>query len=205
MTAVAPRRLIVWRHGETSYNATGRWQGQLDIPLSETGLEQARYAAKMLATQDVSRIVASDLKRAAQTAQALADEAGTPLAFDERFREIDTGEWSGLTNAEVYAQFSQTSQRIAEGEDLPRGVTGETVVDVAERVTAAAREVIAGMAQGQTVVIAGHGFSGKILVAALTGMPQRVAQSSLCGLDNCHWAELLQHGNEWRIMGWNLS
>lgn len=205
MSDLAPRRLLVWRHGETTYNATGRWQGQLDVPLSEVGLEQAAYAAKMLAAQGVSRIVASDLQRTAQTAQALADEAAVPVTFEPRFREIDTGEWSGLTSTEVYAQFSETSRRIAAGEDLPRGGTGETVADVAERVTAGAQEVISGMTPGETVVIAGHGFSGKILVASLVGLPQQVAHSSLQGLDNCHWAELAQHRDQWRIVGWNLS
>lgn len=205
VTASAPRRLVVWRHGETSYNASGRWQGQLDIPLSEVGLDQAAYAAKMLATQDVSRIVSSDLQRAARTAQALAEESGVPLTFDPRLREIDTGEWSGLTSAQVYAQFSETSRRIDAGEDLPRGGTGETVAQVAERVTAGAQDVIAGMAAGETVVIAGHGFSGKILVMTLAGIPQRVGQRSLRGLDNCHWAELVQSGAQWRIAGWNLS
>lgn len=199
------RRLIVWRHGETTYNAAGRWQGQLDIPLSVVGLGQAAYAAKMIATQDVSRIVASDLQRAAQTARALADEIAVPVEFEPRFREIDAGRWSGLTTAEVHEQFGETSRRIDAGEDLPRGGTGETVAEVAERVTAAAREVISGMTDGETVVIAGHGFSGKVLVASLVGLPQQMAHAALRGLDNCRWAELVQDEDQWRIVGWNLS
>lgn len=205
MSGVGRRRLIVWRHGETTYNASNRWQGQLDTPLSDVGREQALHAAKMLATQGISRIFSSDLARAADTARALADEAGVPLTIDSRFREVDAGEWSGLTADEVRARFGEVQRRIDAGEDLPRGVTGETVSDVAARVTAGAQDVIAGMAPGETVVVAGHGFSGRVLCASLTGVPQAIAQASLRGLDNCHWAVLLQHGESWRITGWNLS
>jgi probable phosphoglycerate mutase len=202
---VTPRRLLVWRHGETSYNASRRWQGQLDIPLSDVGREQAAHAAKMLASSKFSRIVASDLQRAAETARALADESGARLTLDPRFREIDTGQWSGLTADEVRERFGESLRRLDAGEDLPRGETGETVAQVAARVTAAVQDVIAGMAPGETVVLVGHGFSGRVLCASLAGIPQEIALASFRGMDNCHWAELVEHGDIWRIAGWNLS
>ncbi|NNG40418.1 histidine phosphatase family protein [Flexivirga sp. ID2601S] len=200
----APRRLLVWRHGETTYNAAGRWQGQFDAPLSERGREQVATAAKLLAAYGPSRIVASDLSRAADTGQALADEADIPISFDKRFREVDVGDWSGLTSAEVRARTGDLLDRIDAGEDLRRGGTGETISELAARVEQGALEVVAQLEPGETVVIACHGMTSRTLCAALVGMPQYVAWTSLQGMSNCHWAALQEHGTGWRIAGWNL-
>ncbi|MFC6707650.1 histidine phosphatase family protein [Flexivirga alba] len=147
--SAAPRRLVVWRHGETDYNATGRWQGQFDAPLSDRGRQQAAAAAKCLAAYDVSRIVASDLSRAADTARALADETGLTVGFDPRFREISVGSWAGLTTPEIRATQGDLLDRINAGEDLRRGETGETVAEVADRVVAGARDVIGQLEAGR--------------------------------------------------------
>ncbi|MGN6414099.1 histidine phosphatase family protein [Flexivirga sp.] len=204
MSAPAPRRLLVWRHGETTYNAAGRWQGQFDAPLSERGRRQAAYAAESLAQQDVSRIVASDLSRAADTARALASVSGIPLSFDRRFREVDVGSWAELTTAEIRDRDADLLDRISAGEDVPRGGTGETMADVAQRTTAAARDVIATMTPGETVVVATHGFAARVLCASLCGIPQQIALQSFQGMGNCHWAQLAEHGDRWQIAGWNL-
>jgi len=196
--------LLVWRHGETTYNATGRWQGQFDAPLSDRGRQQAAEAAEALAAYRPSQIVASDLVRAADTARALADLAALPLSFDARFREINVGRWAGLTTPEIRATQADVFDRIAAGEDLRRGETGETVAEVAERVLRGARDLIAHLEPGETAVVATHGFAGRTLCAALTGIPQRVALHSLQGLNNCHWAQLVEYGDGWQIAGWNL-
>ena len=75
-------RVILWRHGRTSWNVEYRWQGHSDIGLDEVGLLQAEVAAQQLATYQPSLIVASDLKRAHRTAQFLADITGAPLVVD---------------------------------------------------------------------------------------------------------------------------
>ena len=199
-----PRHLLVWRHGETTYNAAGRWQGQYDAPLTERGREQAAKAAKVLAAYNPSRIVSSDLSRAADTARTLADYAELPMSLDPRFQEINVGDWSGLTNAEILERSGDMLARIDSGEDLRRGTTGETIGELAERVVAGARDVIAEMEPGETVVITCHGVAARTLTAALVGMPQLVAWNCLRGLSNCHFAELLEHHDAWRIAGWNL-
>lgn len=200
-----PRRLVVWRHGETAYNATGRWQGQFDAPLSDRGREQVAAAAKLLAAYDVSRIVASDLSRAADTAQALAEETVLTVAVDPRFREINVGSWAGLTTPEIRATQGELLDRINAGEDLRRGETGETVTEVADRAVAGARELISDMQPGETAVVATHGFAARTLCAALTGIPQQVAIHALHGLSNCHWALLVERADGWQLAGWNLQ
>lgn len=202
--STAPRRLVVWRHGETAYNASGRWQGQFDAPLSDRGRAQAAAAAKYLAAYDISRIVASDLSRAADTARALADETGLTVRFDPRFREINVGSWAGLTTPQIRESQGDLLDRINAGADLPRGETGETVGDVADRAVAGARELIQEMQPGETAVVVTHGFAGRTLSAQLAGIPQHVAIDAFHGLSNCHWALLVEHAGGWQIAGWNV-
>ena len=93
-------RVLLVRHGQSEWNADGRWQGQADPALTDLGRSQAHHAARALGTVDA--IVASDLQRAAETAAILAAELGVgPLVLDPDLRERDAGEWSGLTRAEI--------------------------------------------------------------------------------------------------------
>lgn len=95
---------LVVRHGESEWNALGRWQGHADPPLSELGVEQARLAARSLGGFDA--IASSDLQRAAVTAELLAAELGIgPVHVDPRLRETHAGEWQGLTHAEIEQQW----------------------------------------------------------------------------------------------------
>jgi broad specificity phosphatase PhoE len=93
-------RILLVRHGQSEFNASGRWQGQADPPLSELGCRQAEAAAARLGAVDL--IVSSDLERAAHTAQILSGALGVgPVVVEARLRERDAGEWSGLTHDEI--------------------------------------------------------------------------------------------------------
>lgn len=95
-------RILLLRHGESTWNADGRWQGQADPPLTERGRDQARAAADGM-TEAVDLVVASDLERARVTAELIAAAAGGgPVAIDPAFRERDAGAFSGLTRAEIH-------------------------------------------------------------------------------------------------------
>ncbi len=93
-------RLLLVRHGQSEWNALGRWQGQADPPLTELGRRQARLAGRALGAVDA--VFASDLQRASETALLMAAELGVgPVLVDRDLRERDAGEWSGLTRAEI--------------------------------------------------------------------------------------------------------
>lgn len=95
-----PTRVLLVRHGQSEWNAAGRWQGQADPPLTDLGRRQARSAAAALGAVDA--VFASDLQRAAETAAIIAGELGIgPVVLDEGLRERDAGEWSGLTRTEI--------------------------------------------------------------------------------------------------------
>jgi broad specificity phosphatase PhoE len=200
-----PRRILVLRHGQTEHNAAGLWQGHLDSPLSAVGHEQAKAAAVAIARLNPTRVVASDLSRAAETGQEVAAVCGVPIELDERWREIHVGEWTGMSGAEVREQYPEDQDRLLRGEDFRRGGTGESVADVADRVRAALDDLLAEMAPGECTVIATHGVSGRTVAAELLGMDQQEAWLRLTGLSNCHWAELVEGSAGWRIKTWNAS
>ncbi len=91
------------RHGQTEYNLRSRMQGQLDTELTELGRAQAVAAAEALAKRQPLLIVSSDLRRAYDTAVALAERTGLPVQVDERLRETHLGDWQGMTHAEIDA------------------------------------------------------------------------------------------------------
>ena len=199
------RRLIVWRHGETDHNAGGIWQGQLDTALSVKGREQAQRAAEALTAYGPSVIVSSDLERAADTARTLASRVGLEVRYDVRLREIHAGQWQGMTAGDVAEQYPEEQAALASGEDIQRGVDGESLGQVAERTRAAVDDVLADLAPDDCAVIATHGVSGRAVVASLVGLDQHLAWQSIAGLHNCHWAELREYASGWRIAAWNAG
>jgi broad specificity phosphatase PhoE len=93
-------QMLLVRHGQSEWNALGRWQGQADVPLSDLGRRQARVAAGVIGTVDV--IIASDLERAVNTATIIGEQLGVgPVILEPLLRERDAGEWSGLTRKEI--------------------------------------------------------------------------------------------------------
>jgi broad specificity phosphatase PhoE len=101
---IAETRALLTRHGQSEWNALGRWQGQADPPLSDLGRRQAHEAARSLGAID--GIWASDLQRAAETAAIIGNDMGLgPVVLDADLRERDAGEWTGLTRAEIERRY----------------------------------------------------------------------------------------------------
>lgn len=180
-------RLVLWRHGETDWNADRRMQGQLDSELTETGLTQARRAAPVVAALGPQLLLTSDLRRASDTAAVLAEHTGLQAQTDKRLRETHLGEWQGLTHDDVDIRWPggrATWRRDAEW--APPG--GETRVEVAAR----ARQVVAELDtlhDVQIAVLCAHGGLIASLVASLLGLPVD-RWPTLGGIGNCHWAVL---------------
>jgi glucosyl-3-phosphoglycerate phosphatase len=153
-------RLILVRHGESTWNAEERLQGQLDPPLSERGREQARALAQIVDGVPPERVVCSDLGRARETAELMGLQ---PARFDERWREIDIGEWSGRTAAEIDAQGSELTNWRGGPRTAPDGESWDAF---ASRVSGAVDELVE--AGGPWLVVA-HGGCIRAAAAHLTG------------------------------------
>ena len=166
-------RILLARHGETEWNRIGRWQGQADPPLNDTGLRQAAELADRLAGQPISAVYASDLRRASETARVVADHLGVELTEDAGLREIDVGSWSGLTRAEVEERFPEGFSRWQAG---GIGHDGETSDQLTERVVAAV-ERIAHAHPGETVLAVTHGGAIRAVRRHAAGEPGAVLEN----------------------------
>jgi broad specificity phosphatase PhoE len=123
----SPRRVFLFRHGETDWNREGRLQGQIDIPLNALGLTQAEALARKLAPHRLEAVLSSDLRRAATTGRIVAEALGVPLFFDPLLRETTVGEAEGLLWAEAKARFGEAlTERWFTHDDaaFPGGETG---------------------------------------------------------------------------------
>ncbi|MGH3451759.1 MAG: histidine phosphatase family protein [Haloechinothrix sp.] len=194
-------RLVLWRHGETDYNAAGRMQGHLDSALTPVGWNQARFAVPALARFAPDLVVASDLRRATDTATVLTDGIGVPLKIDKRLRETHLGEWQGKTGPEVDAEWpGARDQWRVDASWAPPG--GESRVEVAER----AYDVVAGLetAEHEAVLLAAHGGLILALTARMLGLPLE-HWPTLGGIGNCHWVELGRRCGAWRLLAYNAG
>jgi broad specificity phosphatase PhoE len=196
VTPAAPD-LVVWRHGRTEWNDTGRFQGHTDTPLDAVGHAQARAAAAALAPYAPNHVVSSDLARARDTAAYL----GLPVACDERLREVDVGEWAGLSRNEIAERFPETWAGWLRGDDVRRE-GGETLAEVESRALAALADVPPGA--GGPLVVVTHGGTSRALVLALLGLPGS-ARPAFAVLDNARWATLVRHGDGWRLTAYNVG
>ncbi len=165
-------RLFLVRHGETIWNATGRYQGHADVPLSEAGYAQAAALARHLAEEHLDVIYTSDLSRAHATAKAIAAPHNLPLRLDPRLREMSFGEWEGMTFAQMEAEFpDQVSWWNADRLNrAPPG--GETLGDGAAHVQSMLEDVLR-QHQDQTVVLVAHGGTLRLLLCLLLNKPPR--------------------------------
>jgi probable phosphoglycerate mutase len=215
------RRLVLLRHGQTEYNANSRMQGQLDTDLSDLGRDQASAAAEVLAKRQPLVIVSSDLRRALDTATALAERCGVPVDVDTRLRETHLGDWQGLTHHEV--DDVAPGARLAWRDDArwaPHG--GESRVDVAARSVPVVDELVVGLDEWGTddagdgsdrpVVLVAHGGLIAALTAALLDLPVD-NWPVLGGMGNASWVQLSGHSQDdaapgvvrWRLDVWNAS
>jgi probable phosphoglycerate mutase len=191
------RRVVLWRHGQTIWNVEQRYQGQSDIPLDETGVAQALRAARLLAALEPSKIVSSDLVRAAATAEPLSRLTGLPIQLDSALRERGGGEWEGLTNPEIRARWPHEHT-------LWEPPGGESSEQVAKRVGDALERATADLSPRGLAVVASHGAALRLGMLRLLGLPEDV-WGRLGGLANCCWSVLEEGRVGWRLTEHNAG
>jgi glucosyl-3-phosphoglycerate phosphatase len=192
-------RLVLWRHGETIWNAEHRFQGQTDIGLDQTGIEQAERAARLLASLRPDLIVSSDLSRAAATAAPLARLTGLAVSYDKDLRERHGGCWEGLNDAEIRARYPQAHANWAPPD-------GESVTAVADRVAAALHRTVEDLAAGdqRLAVVVSHGAAIRFGMARLLGLPEELFPA-LGPLTNCSWSVVGSRRGQWRVLEYNAG
>jgi len=177
--------IFLARHGETEWNRVGRWQGNTDIPLSEVGRAQARKLADRLCTRGITEIFTSDLSRARETAEIVAEVLGVArVRLDPRLRERGFGCFEGLTREECEAQHAEAWARyLADRRSTPTG--GEPQEQVVARVVAALKAVAESADLASHILVVSHGAAIRSFVHASTGIaPAPLANTALFSLSH---------------------
>jgi len=173
--------LLLVRHGETDWNRDGRWQGLSDTRLNDRGREQARELAAQLDGVDV--LYSSDLARARETAEIVAERLGLEVQVDERLRERGFGEWEGLNADEIEQRFADAHRLWKAGEG-PGAENAEPFDAFAARIHGFVDEVLEEH-QGKSVLVVSHGGSIRVIHALATGLDYVRDHRLIPGVPNC--------------------
>ncbi|WP_082418180.1 histidine phosphatase family protein [Flaviflexus massiliensis] len=200
-------RMIFWRHGQTDLNKQRRLQGSSDYPLNDTGREQAKAAAPKIAALKPDFIIASNLARAYDTAQALAAETGLDIIVDPRIQERTFGAWEGQNLEEIAVHSAERLQLWRDGKE-PGGDV-ESRQDCGIRVANAVQDWTEKLhdEEGETVVFVSHGAAISNAIMTMLGVNPS-EQQPLGGMDNCHWAIMSRQQNRepiWRLNSYNVN
>ena len=163
---MAVKRVIFIRPGETDWNRDLRYQGWVAIPLNSYGKRQAQRLANYIRNIGVGALYTSDLKRATETADLLAEKLGSAPIADQRLRERDIGVWQGLTQQEMQLWYPAEYAQFVGDPDGYRVPEGESRKDVRERILAAFNEYLVAD-KGETIAILSHSTAINALLAEI--------------------------------------
>ena len=192
-------RIVAIRHGETAWNVDTRIQGQLDVPLNDKGLWQARRLAQALADEGIAAVYSSDLQRALQTAQAVAAACALEVVTDTGLRERAFGVFEGLTWAEIERDHPAESERWRRREPDFGPAGGEVLTDFYARCVACVT-TLAARHPGEVVAMVAHGGVLDCLYRAATRLDLRAPRSWQLG--NASINRLLHTPQGLTLVGW---
>jgi len=192
-------RLCLVRHGETAWNAEGRVQGQLDVPLNATGLAQARAVAAALAGESFSALYASDLLRVRQTAEPAAARLGLGVRVDAALRERHYGMFERLTYVEARERHPAEYARFRDKDPEFDFVTGESLKAFAARALDCVARLAARHA-GESILVFTHGGVLEMVYRHATGRGLSTPRDF--EIPNAALNRVEAAGEAWRVALW---
>jgi broad specificity phosphatase PhoE len=191
---VSEASLLLIRHAESSWNAAGRWQGHGDPPLSDRGRAQANELARELARETIDVLVSSDLRRAAETAAILGQARGLQPELNPRLRELDLGDWEGLTSDQIERTAGDVLRRLNDGDLDVRPGGGENLRELEQRALLVVTELVDAHPGRRLAIVTHLG-----VIRALLGKSRGLARGagarsapavSTAGVGNACWRRL---------------
>jgi probable phosphoglycerate mutase len=213
--------ILLVRHGETTWNREGRYQGRTDIPLSDTGRAQVQRLGERLRTVPLAAAIASPLSRAKTTAEAVLAGRSLPLDLDAGLLEISHGAWEGKLASEVERDHAEMFGvwRTAPGRDAPAGPGAETLGDVEARAWPVLERLCARLGPDDTGLVAAHDAVNRVLLCRVLGLPlqhvwkfrqapatlnvlsgRSLAELQVVRLNDCEHSEPLLHAGQHRAL-----
>jgi alpha-ribazole phosphatase len=192
--------LLLVRHGETEWNATLRYQGHAQIPLNQRGRTQAMRVGERLAAENVVALYTSDLLRAHETATIVGEALKLRAEALPDLREIDVGQWEGLTPEELYRRYPEHMQEFDRDPARTVRLGGESYAQLQQRALQALQLIETRHSDG-TVVAVSHGGTIRALLCHVIGLD--LGYFGRIWLDNGSISELRYRKGSWRLLGLN--
>ncbi len=194
-------RIIFIRHGETDWNVTLQYQGQAQIPLNERGRQQARLAGERLRRLKASALYSSDIVRAWETAQIVGPLIGLEPQPMPELREIDVGQWEGLTPEELYRRFPDHMREYERDPARTVRKGGESYAQLQERALMALQQIAETYPSDETVLTVSHGGTIRAILCHVIGLD--LSYFGRMWLDNGSLTELHYGVRGWRLVRLN--
>lgn len=213
--------ILLVRHGETTWNREGRYQGRTDIALSDTGQAQVRALGDRLRPVPIAVALSSPLSRARTTAEAILAGRTLSLELDAGLLEISHGAWEGKLATEVERDHAEMFGvwRTAPGRDAPAGPGAETLGDVSDRAWPVLERLCSRLGPDDTGLIAAHDAVNRVLLCRILGLPlqqvwkfrqapatlnvlsgRSLADLQVVRLNDCEHSEPLLHAAQHRAL-----
>jgi 2,3-bisphosphoglycerate-dependent phosphoglycerate mutase len=193
-------RITAIRHGETAWNAETRIQGQLDIGLNETGRRQAAQAGQAMASEQIDAVISSDLTRAHETAQAIAQHHGLEVKLDPDLRERGFGRFQGKTYAEIEVSMPQEALLWRKRDLHFAPGDGESLIVFRSRVAPCLRR-LALAHSGKHIVLVSHGGVMDLIYREATSLDLQAPRTWQLG--NASINRILFNGEHFSLIGWS--
>jgi probable phosphoglycerate mutase len=194
-----PTRICMVRHGETAWNAEGRVQGQLDIPLNDVGRAQARATAEVLASHDFSAIYCSDLMRVRQTCEPSAKKLALPVTYLPELRERHYGMFETLTYTEVREKFPEQYARFRDKDPDFDFEGGETLRGFNDRSLKVVADII-GRHAGEQILVFTHGGVLEMVYRHARAVGLSSARDFEIPNAGINWIEVT--ADAWKVWAW---
>ncbi len=165
-------KLVLIRHGQTEWNIAGKYQGQSDVALSDTGLEQASLLAENFPLTHLDAVYASDLSRAFVTAERVAGRFHCKVKAEPALREMNFGAWEGLTYQQIVEKWPEAMETFFARPDILEIPRGEGFVVLQKRAVKRIREIVADN-ENRTIAVVAHGAILRTILAHALHMPLR--------------------------------
>lgn len=194
-------RLLLIRHGETDWNVTLQYQGQANVPLNARGKKQSEALAQRLQGIEAKTLFSSDIVRAWQTAEILGPILGLKPSAMPEFREINVGQWEGLTPEELYRLYPDHMRQYERDPARTVRLGGESYADLQQRALKALNQIETTYKPDDTVIAVTHGGTIRALLCHVIGID--LGNFGRMWLDNASISEVRYKAGTWRLLRLN--
>lgn len=178
VAATKVTRILLVRHGATTLSAEDRFAGSSDVPLSSEGFRQVERLGQRLRDEPIAAVYCSDMVRATDTGRAIARPHGLEPIQRRNLREMDHGQWEGLIHRDVETRFADDYRRWDADPLLSPPPGGESGLAVLARALAELSRIVSDH-PGQTVAVASHKATNRLLLCAILGIEPRLYRARI--------------------------